>query len=302
MTRFLHFRFGLILLFLLAGIAGLACAKTVAANASAISEYVRPVNEAGEPRPEGYVFAEGQFFEGSSVDRGIERTAFADLTRVLASSLAKQNYFPSPEVDSAQLIIMVHWGTTTVYEDPNEIETAANLHSAAAAYQEAYAANGGMADTSALNAALMNAEMDSQLRAGTEARNAALLGYRSALAKESRNIMMSSVEMGMRFELAEERYFVILMAYDNVARMKEHKSKLLWVTRLSIRSLGNDFTEALGKLANVGSQVFGKQVDDLLRVTPGENIGSVTLGELKVLGIADDPPPEQKETGPKRKE
>lgn len=299
MTRLLHFRFGLVLPLVFAGIADPAQAKSVAASASAVADYVRPVNEAGEPRPESYVFAEGQFFEGSSVDRGIARTTFADITRVLAESLAKQKYFPAAGVDSAQLVIMVHWGTTTVYEDPNRIETAANLNSATTAYQEAYAASGAAADASALNAALMNSEMDSQLHAGAVARNAALLGYGNTLAKESKNIMMSSDEISMRFDLAEERYFVILMAYDNVLRMKERKSKLLWVTRLSIRSLGNDFTEALPVLASVGAEVFGKHMDDLLRVTPGEPRPRVTLGEPKYLGTVDDPLADKPDSEPK---
>jgi hypothetical protein len=194
---------------------------------------------------------------------------------------------------------MVHWGTTTVYEDPNEIETAANLHSAAAAYQEAYAASGGIADASALNAALMNAEMDAQLHASSEARNASLLGYRSSLEREERNLMMSSDEMSMRFDLAQERYFVILMAYDNQLRMREKQSKVLWITRLSIRSVGNSFTEALANLSSVGSDVFGKQVDTLLKVDPAAPRGTVTLGELKVIGPVEEPSAEEKE--PERK-
>lgn len=262
----------------------------MAASATAVPGYVRPSNEAGQPRPESYVFAEGRFFDGSSVDRSLTHTTFADITRVLATGLAKQNYYPAEDVDSAQLVILVHWGTTTVYEDPNRIETVANLHAAASAYQEAYSASGGIADASALNAALMNSEMDAQLHASAEARNASLLGYRSSLEKEERNMMMSSDEMSMRFDLAQERYFVILMAYDNQLRMREKQSKVLWITRLSIRSIGNDFTEALANLSNVGSDVFGKQVDTLLRVDPAAPRGTVTLGELKVIGPADDPP------------
>lgn len=256
-------------------------------------------DEDGQPRPESYVFAEGRFFEGSSVDRGLARTTFTDITNVLATGLAKQSYYPAEAIDSAQLVIMVHWGTTTVYQDPNEIETAANLHSAAAAYQEAYASSGGIADSSALNAALMNAGMDAQLHASAEARNASLLGYRSSLEREERNMMMSGEETSMRFDLAQERYFVILMAYDNQLRMREKKSKVLWITRLSIRSVGNDFTEALANLTSVGSDVFGKQVDTLLRVDPAAPRGTVTLGELKVIGPADDPPAGENDPGRK---
>jgi hypothetical protein len=293
-----RFRFPLAVAAGLLAAVGTTAKSSVAASATAVPGYVRPVNEAGQPRPESYVFAEGRYFEGSSMDRSIGRMTFADITRILATGLAKQNYFPAENVGSAQLVIMVHWGTTEVYEDPNEIETAANLHSAAAAYQEAYAASGGIADSSALNAALMNAEMDAQLHASAEARNAALLGYRSALEKEEKNMMMSSEEMSMRFDLAQERYFVVLMAYDNQLRLREKKSKILWVTRLSVRSVGNDFTEALANLTSVGSDVFGKQVDSLLMVDPAAPRGTVTLGELKVIGPVGEPPAEDEDPKP----
>lgn len=49
-------------------------------------------------------------------------------------------------------------------------------------------------------------------------------------------MMPTSDELTMSVELNEERYFVILMAYDYQHMRREKKPKLLWVTRLSLRA------------------------------------------------------------------
>jgi hypothetical protein len=92
-------------------------------------------------------------------------------------------------------------------------------------------------------------------------------------------------------ELNEERYFVVLMAYDYQAMKKDKRSKLLWTTRLSVRTAGNNFTEALPVLAQAGSHVFGKQVEGLVHAKANLREGRVTFGEMKILGVVDQTPP-----------
>jgi hypothetical protein len=284
---------------LLLGIAALlpaalpaALDQSIAVSATAIAEYVRPTDPAGGFRPESYVFAEGKFFDGTTTDRGLVKTAFADIARTLSANLAKQHYFPAASPAEADLVIMVHWGTTTIYEDPERDFNNDALQNATAAYNASIESNG-MADANDLNMAL---GAQDTARAGVATaiqRNAVLLGYTRVLAKERRALQPTNTEITISNELNEERYFVILMAYDNRLRTKEHKSRLLWVTRLSVRSPGNNFVEALPALAQVGANVFGRHVDDLVRVkTP---ITSVRLGELEVIGPVDDkaPPPKQ---------
>ena len=101
--------------------------------------------------------------------------------------------------------------------------------------------------------------------------------------------MVASVqEQTMRMELAEERYFVVLMAYDYQFMKREKKPKLAWVTRLSIRGPGNNFTEALPALALAGAEVYGRNLDSLERIKvrdlPG---GEVIMGDLKVIGVEE---------------
>lgn len=276
-------------------VGGLSAAQeaSIAASATAGSDYQRPRDAAGTLRPETYVFAEGQFLGGGTVDRGLEQTTFTQITRTLAVSLAKQNYLPAPDLNSAQLVIMVHWGMTMISEDPMKDINLQRAQEALAAFSAAQEANG-LADPTALNSATSALGMARQGEQDAVNRNAVLLGFARSLERERQQMMTSTAEITMSNELTEERYFVILMAYDNQTRLKERKSRLMWVTRLSVRSPGNNFTEALPALARVGSDVFGRQVDGLVRVKTPLGRGTVTIGELEVLGQASEKAPPAK--------
>jgi hypothetical protein len=122
-------------------------------------------------------------------------------------------------------------------------------------------------------------------------RNARLLGYVRELQRfGAENGYQSDREKLLSAELSEERYFVVLMAYDYQAMKKEKRSKLLWTTRLSVRTAGNNFTEALPVLAQAGSHVFGKEVDGLVHAKANLREGRVTFGEMKILGVVETPP------------
>ncbi len=281
-------------MFIVGGL-GAADEASIAASATAGSDYQRPRDAAGTLQPETYVFAEGQFLGGGTVDRGLEQTTFTQITRTLAASLAKQNYVPAPDLNSAQLVIMVHWGMTMVSEDPMKDINLQRAQEALTAFSAAQEANG-LADPTELNSATSALGMARQGVQEAVNRNAVLLGFARSLERERQQMMTSTAEITMSNELNEERYFVILMAYDNQTRLKERKSRVMWVTRLSVRSPGNNFTEALPALARVGADVFGRQVDGLVRVKAPLGRGTVTIGELEVLGQASEKtPPARKE-------
>jgi hypothetical protein len=277
-------------LVLLMGEAIAAQEASIAASATAGSDYQRPRDAAGALRPETYVFAEGQFLGGGTVDRGLEQTTFTQITRTLAVNLARQNYLPAPDLNSAQLVIMVHWGMTMVSEDPMKDINLQRAQEALATFSAEQEANG-LADPTALNSATSAMGMARQGVQDAVNRNAVLLGFARSLERERQQMMTSTAEITMSNELNEERYFVILMAYDNQTRLKERKSRLMWVTRLSVRSPGNNFAEALPALAQVGAEVFGRQVDGLVRVKAPLGRGTVTIGELEVLGQAAEKSP-----------
>ena len=48
----------------------------------------------------------------SGVDRSVARTPFRNIAEYLGVELSRQNYLPARTVKEAQLLIVVHWGTT----------------------------------------------------------------------------------------------------------------------------------------------------------------------------------------------
>jgi len=264
-----------------------ASSDFVAINATAIPDYVRPVDAQGTPRGESYVFTEGRFFGGRTADSSLTWMKFDEVVKILAPTLARQNYFPTREASSADLLLMVHWGTTDIHEDPLEVRNAENLNAALNAYQSAAAEDSGNADPGALNAAIGERKHASTSAQGAIARNAALLGYKPSLEREQRRLFPSAEEHTMNEELNEERYFVVVIAYDYQFLRNEKKSRRLWATRISIRSLGNNFVESLPAIAEAGAAVYGRNVDHLVRVKARSRDGRVDLGDLKILGTVE---------------
>jgi hypothetical protein len=84
-------------------------------------------------------------------------------------------------------------------------------------------------------------------------------------------------------DVEDDRYFVVLMAYDFQLLWKEKKHKLLWETRFSIRQRRNAFDQQLAAMAQYASRYFGQDSHGLIRQPIPE--GQVILGELKVVGV-----------------
>jgi hypothetical protein len=266
----------------------LLAASSVAISATAVPTYTRPVDVSGQPLPETYVFTEGLDLAGTTADSSTKKVTFDQITRALAVSLAKQNYFPTRDVPAAKLIIRVYWGTTVVYEDPLKQLTIEGLNAGMQTYRDTIAASGGsIADPGDINQSLQQMGTSQLSSAHAVDRNAALLGYQGALEEERRRPFVTTAEMSLTGELNEVRYFVILIAYDYQHLRAKKKATPLWITRLSIRAPGNNFTEAMPTLAVAGANAFGKQLDGLVRMKASAVNANVKLDELKFLGAAD---------------
>lgn len=264
--------------------------QVIALSSTVRPEYVRATDGQGRPQAERYVFSPGHFFAGQTSDHSVEKMEFMTVARTLAPQLAKQGYFPAHDARSADLVVIVHWGVTSIHEDPQRTFAIADLSTALNAYN-ANLAQAGITDPGAVNTQLDQLESAADSTRSAINYNAVLLGYARSLHRERAQVLPTEAELTMNMELNEERYFVVLMAYDNRLLLKEHKAKLLWVTRLSVRSPGNNFTESLPALAQAGGQVFGRPVDGLMHVDASWKHGEVTLGEMKVIGVVEPPAP-----------
>jgi hypothetical protein len=123
--------------------------------------------------------------------------------------------------------------------------------------------------------------------------NASMLGYDSAgLIGTERGNYVRGTALGaerddLYAEIQENRYFVVLMAYDFQLLWKEKKHKLLWQTRFSISERRNAFGKALPVMAEYASKYFGQDSKGLVRERVPE--GHVDVGEVKSLGAVESP-------------
>jgi hypothetical protein len=242
---------------------------------------------------ESYVFTPGIHFGGALRNTTLEKLPFLTVAQMLAPSLARQKYFPAKDPALANLAIVVHWGATQVYDNPNPQADIEAVNAELSAYRSAIQESGA-ASSGALNGAIANQETAGSQQQRYLNANAELLGYKRTLEKEGKRMWSSEDEITMRSELVEERYFVVLMAYDYQLMKKEKTPRLLWVTRMSIRSPGNNFAESVPGMARVAAEFFGQQRDEITRVETKLREGKVDIGELKIVGPPPDPAPPPK--------
>jgi hypothetical protein len=281
------------------GVEGAEEITAVAARAS--SDYVRVRLANGRFQPEMYSFGEGGYYQGPMRDTSIDALKFLDVAKVIAKPLADQNYLPASDPAKTRLLIMVYWGLTGVPVPATDAVSYANFGSAQQSLQTvqleamADAKTSSPAELRALRSMVSSAQdqvesaaemiaIDSRKRDLTDFSNAQLLGYDGGLLqdqslltgplKERREDLVSEIE--------DNRYFVVLMAYDFQVLWKQKKHKLLWETRFSLAQRRHTFDKELTGMAKTASKFFGQDSHGLVREQIKE--GRVDVGPLKSLG------------------
>jgi microcompartment protein CcmK/EutM len=273
----------------------------VAVNSMAKAEYTQRKFVNGKPRLETYVFMQGKYFSGTTADRSIDRMSFRQIAEFLAPELARQQYLPTKDPAAADLLLVVHWGTTVPRVTSDEMRGIAtiDLDKTVEKKLEGEVAAAMVGAETGL-AALVNAGseadrqtgyeqaqritdgLDNDLQAGT---NAQLLGYNRELRKLQESIFSGTTEATLRSDLAGERYFIIIKAYDlKEKRAVADQRKPVWTIFLNIRSPGHNFPTALGLMGNVAVNFLGRTTDGVQTAQPGVRTGTVSLGELVIIG------------------
>jgi hypothetical protein len=265
----------------------------VAVLGSADPAYVKQKfpDNGGKPKAESYFFAQGSFFAGSLPDGSLEKAKFGDIVRVLAPALAKQEYYPSGNPKEADLLIVVHWGQTDVdaMAQSNEggMFAAAVAGTAAAKNGNLSAAERGNAMASA-NLSADAAELEQRSLWNSMAFNEQLLGYADAIRLEEYRSQavasgMTEADLELRTDVLEERYLVILMAYDFRTLKKGSKPRLLWSAHFNMASVGHSFTTALPAMSEAAAKFLGRSTNGLIVNARRVPEGRVDMGEPKVV-------------------
>ena len=271
-----------------------------AVSSKVSDDYVRAKLPDGSFQPENYVFGEGGKWAGELSDLTVDKLHFMDVARVIAAPLAGQRYLPARDPAKTKLLIMVYWGTTAV-PGPASNSTAVErfrvaqgaLSNATRVHNRAIGSTGTNEQLSAMSAATVMLNMENHLNDKIDFANALMLGYDSPglIGTEKGNYVRGTAfgvdRNDLYSDIEENRYFVVLMAYDFQILWKEKKHKLLWETRFSISERRNAFDKALPVMAQYASRYFGQPSDGLLRARVPE--GRVDVGEVKSLGEVEAP-------------
>jgi hypothetical protein len=264
-----------------------------AVYARASKDYVRSRLPDGSFQPETFAFGEGGNWGGELKDQTIDKLHFIDVAHVIAEPLAVQKYIPTKDPNKTKILIMVYWGTTTVPMPYDEDPMYENFQSDIREYRTLLSEGAADEAEAVYNSGLIQLNMANQIRDRMDYKNAAMLGYNSdssALIATDYGVHIGQTALGIEqrdevAEIEENRYFVVLMAYDFQLLWKQKKHKLLWETRLSISERRNAFDKALPFMAQDASKYFGQATKGIVRTRVLD--GHVEIGELKSLGEAD---------------
>ncbi len=81
--------------------------------------YERELASDGSYKREYYAIGYGGRVDGTVWDQTQEKEDFPEIAGIIAEELAKQNYHFSPDKDTADLLIIIHWGTTSPFDRGN---------------------------------------------------------------------------------------------------------------------------------------------------------------------------------------
>ena len=277
--------------------------------------YQREKAKDGSFKPEYYALSNGGRIYGTSSDSTVDRVTYPQVAEIATRLLAQQNYHYAQSKEQAKLLLVLQWGSTLAFNRINSDQSATLAGSAFADLQNALLAagldknavgairgSGDVYQTKASNsvdavtaierfeAAMIRLFADNQARDRFNEHNARVLGYMDDLADS--NDIRRWAGGGDRYndligDVEESRYYIVISAYDFPGLLKNGKQKLLWQTRVSVRTPGNRFDDSLIPMLKSASKYFGQDSGKLVR---GEEAkGTVELGDLKFLGEAKEP-------------
>ena len=236
----------------------------------ATDEYAAKKGSGDEVKRETYHFVKGNFFGGRIRDGSLDKVTFNDIVQTLARDLAVRNYYPAEGTNTGDLLIVVHWGVTSVDPSIADLMGIASFGSPDDEFGEA-------TDDSFIDSGFTNT------RNASDISNAKLLGFDKALQQKEGKIDKET----LRSEIRDERYFMILMAYDWQKLLQDKEFIFLWSTRFIVNSIGTNFTDSYLALSRAAQGYFGSQLDTLTRSKTHFGEGEIKFGELEVIDWAE---------------
>ena len=234
-----------------AGFLGFGAPKDTAVNVVVdMTEAGRAVTPPTKEKPAFYYPVLAGYREAGSLVAGEKSPPPAPVAKLLAKALAAQNYYVVGEKTPAPTLLLVfHWG----YMNPqiDDVGDAENPQQQFWNQREMLA-----------------------LVAGNTLKNIGVFDFK-------RDDVLQAAR--------DERYFVVVSAYD-FAAAKEKKKKLLWQAKLSTPSNGVSLAEVLPSMISAGGPHFGREtkLPELINA-PLAKEGKVEIGTATIVDESGKP-------------
>lgn len=281
----------------LAASVGFAADKRVVVSADAVPEYTQRKFGGDGPRPESYVFMEGDFHPGGMADASLQKMSFRQVVEWLAPELARKNYLPVKAINDADLLIVVSWGMTMPAVRIHDLRAQTNpfTDTSTSATTLGVAAGGPTFGGGFFSDQERQVQFD-RLEQGTDfmgaamglAGSAQLLGYSRDLRRLGGSLFSSAAEDSLRQDLGEERYFLIIKAFDLRSLRNQGPKRSVWTLHVNMGAVGRNFSGALEKIGPVAVDYFGRATTEVTAVIPDAKDGKVDVGEVKVVSEAPE--------------
>jgi len=240
--------------------------NAVIVRAVASRGYVRPAAAPKPAKAETYLFFQGPFHEGSTGDPSLHAVKFLDIAKALAPGLAREGYFPTRDTQRAGLLIVIEWGATIGQYNPNRLQEEDLLNRSIADYH--LAADNNPAQNVFLTANENDIISNDQVSRLEEVSadwsmmgTAKLLGLKGQFEHAQKLRFASSgksdAEVALDAELKEDRYFIILKAYDYQTVRKGGNPRMVWSVRINTSATGTPFSTALASMSTAAAGSFG---------------------------------------------
>jgi hypothetical protein len=240
---------------------GPAAEQLTAVSSKQFDGYQRTTLPDGSFQPETFVFGNGWVLPTAKVpglivkDPSIDDLGFTAIARLIAPSLAHEHFTMARDPARTQLLIMVFWGRNTGDSNQWQLDT--------------------------FNAELIGFD---ELKRILEAANPDPYGRpETMLGRISREVHANMLGL-----VQQDRYVVILRAFDFQAAWKHKSLKMLWETRFSVAQRTHDFGHDLPQIAQSAASYFGQDSYGFVRV-PLVPPGRVDLGEIRMAAAAPFP-------------
>jgi len=245
-----------------------------AVSSKVFNGYKRTVLADGSFQPESYGFAIGGPLSRippgllspplPTRDASVDDISFANVLRTIEGPLADQEYVPTAEPKNAGLLIVVFWGRSI----------GTNAFAGSEISRSGFGSDRDRVD--AWNAGLLGFDAERVFDQGFDDPS----NMMSNIRRQVHSSTLDAIE--------DDRYFVVLQAFDFQTAWRKRKAVLLWETRFSLTQRRHDFGQDLPGMAQAASQFFGQDSRGLVNRTIPE--GRVDIGDVKSLGEIPERP------------